>query len=105
MAGVTNDSTFAAVLERVNAAIAKAEQSHAKFKQENQPSAEDLQEMHRLAAAGELGAEMQAAASLVSSGQETWQSLCSGKSANGHLLASHLDRMNAEHGDAVAASV
>ncbi|WP_067479648.1 hypothetical protein [Nocardia amamiensis] len=105
MATSTPDSSIAAAIQRLDTAIDQAKKDLDSYKQQGQPTAEDLQELQKMAAAGELGADMQSAAALVSSGQESWLSLCSGKSSNSHLLDSHVSRMLAEHGGAITASI
>ncbi|MFX0580896.1 hypothetical protein [Nocardia nepalensis] len=97
-------SRMATALEKVKTAIEQADQQLAVFKGANEVPADVLQKLQTKAQSGELGADMQAAAGLVSGG-ETWAALFSGKSSNSGLLLSHLDKMRTEHGDAVRAAV
>ncbi|WP_433202646.1 hypothetical protein ACQP1G_12645 [Nocardia sp. CA-107356] len=64
-----------------------------------------LVELQSKAQSGDMGAEMQSAASLVSSGVDTWSNLFSGKSSNSGLVSSHLDKMITENRDAIRAAV
>ncbi|WP_405160188.1 hypothetical protein OG203_27620 [Nocardia sp. NBC_01499] len=98
-------SDIRAAISRLDAAIDQAEQDLASYKQRNQPTAAELQQLTEKASSGELGADMQAAAGLVSSGAETWMGLFSGVSAYSHLLESHVNRMVAEHSGAIQASI
>ncbi|MEU0503259.1 hypothetical protein [Nocardia sp. NPDC005998] len=96
---------IATALEKVKTAIEEADRQLAHFKADNQVPAEVLAELQSKAQSGELGADMQSAASLVSSGVDTWPNLFSGKSSNSGLVSSHLDKMITENRDAIRAAV
>ncbi|WP_194814251.1 hypothetical protein [Nocardia sp. XZ_19_385] len=77
----------------------------AAYKQENELSAAELQQLSESASSGELGADMQAAANLVASGQDTWQAMFAGDSSNAGLIVSNFDRSVSENSAAVRAGL
>ncbi|MET9285416.1 hypothetical protein [Nocardia beijingensis] len=99
------DAKVRAAMDNLRSAIADTRNQLNSYRQRNQPSAELLQHLQDKASSGDLGADMQALADLVASGQETWMNLFTTATANSALLHSHLDRMYAEHGAAVRAAL
>ncbi|WP_069163723.1 hypothetical protein [Nocardia altamirensis] len=86
MAAVDKGGQYEAILANLKSELDKLRAETQRVAQENVTSAEEAQQLSQLAKSGELGAEMQQAASLVAGGSETWDSLFSGKSANSALL-------------------
>ncbi|MFD6463840.1 hypothetical protein, partial [Streptomyces roseolus] len=64
-------------------------------------TAEEVQQLQDAALKGDLGSDMQAAAQLVASGQDTWQAMFASESSNSGLLAGNLDKSISENAGGV----
>ncbi|MGH3912645.1 MAG: hypothetical protein ACRDTC_04445 [Pseudonocardiaceae bacterium] len=99
------DNRIQAAKAELGQAIAQARQDLARFRRENQPTAEERQALRDAALRGELGEDMRELARRVDSGQDTWEAIFSGDSPNAGLLRGHLDRMAAQNRAAIATAV
>lgn len=86
-------------------AIEQAQRDLARFRRENQPTAEERQALQNAALRGELGEDMRELARRVDRGQDTWEEIFSGDSPSAGLLRSHLDRMAAENRAAIRTAI
>ncbi|MEV6276757.1 hypothetical protein [Nocardia sp. NPDC051832] len=105
MAAVTPDDSVSGALTKLQSHLSGLAGKAAAYQQENQLSAAELQQLSESASSGELGADMQAAANLVASGQDTWQAMFAGDSSNAGLLVSNFDRSASENSAAVRAGL
>jgi hypothetical protein len=77
----------------------------ARFERENRPTEEERRALQEAALRGELGDDMRTLARRVDAGEDSWDSIFAGESPATDLLRGHLDRMIAEHRDAIARAI
>ncbi|WP_067853221.1 hypothetical protein [Nocardia shimofusensis] len=105
MAAVDRSGQYESILADLKSEIGKLREETQRVAQANVTSAEEAQQLSQLAASGELGAEMQQAASLVAGGSETWDSLFSGKTANSAFLEPIMQANMEEYGGELSAKI
>jgi hypothetical protein len=77
----------------LNDAIEDAVRELARFERENRPTEQERRALQEAALRGELGDDMRTLALRVETGEDNWDAIFSGESANTDLLRGHLDRM------------
>jgi hypothetical protein len=99
------DDRLRAAMAELDQVVGQARQDLARFDRENQPTREELRELHDAARRGELGFDMEELARLVDEGRDTWPAIFSGESPNSILLRGHLERMIEENQEAVRTAI
>lgn len=98
MAIANKGDQFGSILAELTTALDNLRRDAEGLAQANVTTADEARQLQELATSGELGAEMEQAARLVSGGAETWDSLLSGRSANSALLFPTMETNAARYG-------
>lgn len=83
--------------EAMETAVRKME----RFEREHKPTAEEQRRLEQAALRGELGDGMRTLAQRVRAGQDSWDSIFSGRSPEAHLLEEQVNRVIEANRDAI----